>query len=71
MQLVMWEGKAIAVVCKAAQAELAMSFDVIWDKYCSENPVPENLNLEGYDPDEQVRRTRVSAEVAYRDNLAE
>ena len=71
MQLVMWEGKAIAMVGKAAEAELSVSFDEVWDKYCSENPVPEKLNLVGYDPDEQLRTTRALAEVAYRDNLAD
>ncbi len=72
MQLVMWEGKAIAMVSKAAEAEPSMSFDEIWDKFCSENPLPKNINLDRYDPDEQLLRTRSRAEVAYnRDNLAD
>ena len=70
MQLAMWEGKAIALVSKAAEKELHQSFDEVWDKFCTENPLPENLKLEGYDPNEQLLRTRARAEVAYGDNLA-
>ena len=64
MQLVMWEGKALMTIGKAAEADASRPFSDVWSDFVAENPAPE-VHDAGFDADAYLEQTRLRAEEAY------